>query len=672
MTTEEQDVATDTAPADAAPTEPLWYGDEGAYDDDEDTYVEGDFVQQYNGGGGGDAEVDVGDQMSTPELEEDEEAVLGPVVWDECDPADVSPEGQEEEEKKEEEEEPQSTNLFGRIRSAIFGRKSTRLSTERLSATPPPPSLSSSGISSGTPAAPSPSPPPPSSQQEQELQEQQSKPVAVPLAATLSPLAAAQSLQGLSVDDDFLDRRDRRAQSVRVPPGALSASVPCGSPTGPLAATLGHSSDGEDGDETPGRALGISNQFGPSELAVASPSPSNVAKESKDEEKQPESSVSEKSTSEATEEKQQQQQQPSGMGLTGSTAPLRPFEQLLEEPACRGLKAGMARVFRDFKKATRGVVDEEVATVQCLLRDVTAAMRALPPWAALAPARFAVAKEDMARYVYGELHDTIFVKKAYQARDRALSAHRDQIRALVTPFFLDLKEEVAANDVIPSAVAQLCDIDACVSPFEKLACLFSACRILSFVLSTGGSEGSADDLLPLLIYVVAQSHLATLCSNIEFISRYADPDERSGEAYCFFVHFTSACTFLEQTTPESIRQAVDQKMQALAARDADKGDPTPGDGEEDANSKADDTAAPVDDKTEVEEEEEEDEESSDRAFVDSLAFVDKDASYFGCNPGEVERLLAEYKRLAAIADKALPRPMQPLTDLFAAEGDSPS
>ena len=174
MTTEEQDVATDTAPADAAPTEPLWYGDEGVYDDDEDTYVEGDFVQQYNNnGGGGDAEVDVGDQVSTPELEE--EAVLGPVVWDECDPADVPQEGQEEEEKKEEEEEPQSTNLFGRIRSAIFGRKSTRLSTERLSATPPPPSLSSSGISSGTPAVPSPSPPPPlSSQQVQELQEQPS------------------------------------------------------------------------------------------------------------------------------------------------------------------------------------------------------------------------------------------------------------------------------------------------------------------------------------------------------------------------------------------------------------------------------------------------------------------------------------------------------------------
>lgn len=338
--------------------------------------------------------------------------------------------------------------------------------------------------------------------------------------------------------------------------------------------------------------------------------------------------------------------------LTSSSAPLQPFEQLLEDPACRGLKAGMVRVFRDFRKATRGVVDEEVATVQCLLRDAADAMRTLPPWQGLAPTKFAVAREDMAKYVFAQLHSTIFVKKAYQARDRALSAHHDAIRPLVTPFFLDLKEEVAANDVIPSAIAQLCDIDSFVSPFEKLACLFSACRILSFVLSTGGSEGSADDLLPLLIYVVVQSHLTTLCSNIEFISRYADPDEKSGEAFCFFIHFTSACTFLEQTTPESIRQTVDQKMQALAARSEGKDD-------------SKDSAAAVagDDKAEGKTEDEQ-QEDKDRAFVDSLSFVDKDASYFENNPDEVKRLLEEYKRLAAIADKALPHPMQPLSDLF--------
>ena len=357
-----------------------------------------------------------------------------------------------------------------------------------------------------------------------------------------------------------------------------------------------------------------------------------------------------------------------------SMGPLRRFEQLLEDPACKGLRAGMARVFRDFRKATRGVVDEEVATVQCLLRDVEAAMRTLAPWQGLPTALFAVAKEDMARYVFARVYDTVFRKKAYQARDRALCAHHDAIRPLVTPFFLDLKEEVAASDVIPSAIAQLCDIDACVSPFEKLACLFSACRILTFVLSTGGSEGSADDLLPLLIYVVAQARLPALCSNIEFISHYVNPEERSGEAYCFFIHFTSACTFLEQTTPESIRRTVQEKMQALSALPPKKQEEKKGGDEEEDEHEENNTKQEDANPEEVpDEEEDEDDETNedDRAFVDSLSFVDKEADFFENNPEGIQKLLAEYKRLAAIADRALPHAMQPLSDLFAAEDESP-
>lgn len=42
-------------------------------------------------------------------------------------------------------------------------------------------------------------------------------------------------------------------------------------------------------------------------------------------------------------------------------------------------------------------------------------------------------------------------------------------------------------------------MDSVITPEEKLVCILNCCKILVTILQSGGSEGSADDFLPLFM-----------------------------------------------------------------------------------------------------------------------------------------------------------------------------
>ena len=235
------------------------------------------------------------------------------------------------------------------------------------------------------------------------------------------------------------------------------------------------------------------------------------------------------------------------------------FEKLMNLPCCTELSKKVKLFLTDFKKNTRGDLNAEREAVKAFLRDVGKDMRTLEPWSDIPPNHFEIAKEQMARFVFTNLYDTIFVKKDYQFNDKALQKHFQQIRPYVTPEFLELKDEIAKNEVIINAIGFLNDIDDFKSPIEKLTCVFSACRILSYAIMKGGGQGSADDLLPLVIYVTVNTSIKSLYSNLKFIETYADDDLQLGEEYCFFTNFNIAVGVLNGFTVESITKEIEDK-----------------------------------------------------------------------------------------------------------------
>jgi 3'-phosphoadenosine 5'-phosphosulfate sulfotransferase (PAPS reductase)/FAD synthetase len=66
----------------------------------------------------------------------------------------------------------------------------------------------------------------------------------------------------------------------------------------------------------------------------------------------------------------------------------------------------------------------------------------------------------------------------------------------------------------------------------------------------------------LFIYVVLQADLRAIQSNLEYISRYIDPEEKFGEGYCYYTHLVSATTYLTSLSPETVIDGLRQKQEA--------------------------------------------------------------------------------------------------------------
>lgn len=100
------------------------------------------------------------------------------------------------------------------------------------------------------------------------------------------------------------------------------------------------------------------------------------------------------------------------------------------------------------------------------------------------------------------------------------------------------------------AILELNNMNNYILPFERLECILSCVRAVvdttriekSFSESSGIS---ADDLLPILIYIVSSSAITGLESLIQFLWLVSDPAELSGESGYYLTMFTSVVEFIK-------------------------------------------------------------------------------------------------------------------------------
>lgn len=132
---------------------------------------------------------------------------------------------------------------------------------------------------------------------------------------------------------------------------------------------------------------------------------------------------------------------------------------------------------------------------------------------------------------------------------RVLHQHIQKLARVVTVDHRDLRIPRAyhAESPWPSAQAQLGALAAHKSPQDKVACVAACCASLASLLSAaGGAPAAADDLVPVLVFVLVRANPPHLLSTVQFVETFQRAGRCcQGEAAYWWTQFCAAIEFIK-------------------------------------------------------------------------------------------------------------------------------
>lgn len=131
-------------------------------------------------------------------------------------------------------------------------------------------------------------------------------------------------------------------------------------------------------------------------------------------------------------------------------------------------------------------------------------------------------------------------------RDQILQTHIAKLAKLIhlNHEYLRIPAKYHSEAPWPSAIEEISTINAFKTPREKVACVVNTCTIIMNLLSLASerSVASADDLIPVMVYVLLQANPPSLLSTVQFINSFYENRFEGEEAY-WWTQFAAAVEF---------------------------------------------------------------------------------------------------------------------------------
>ncbi|XP_022162230.1 GTPase-activating protein and VPS9 domain-containing protein 1 [Myzus persicae] len=135
-------------------------------------------------------------------------------------------------------------------------------------------------------------------------------------------------------------------------------------------------------------------------------------------------------------------------------------------------------------------------------------------------------------------------------RDQVLREHMSNLSKNLVPTHNDLRipKEFHFECPWPSAQAEISAISAYKTPKDKLQCVFRCTTTLLNLMSMAGEHGNlhpaADDIVPVLVYVLIKANPPSLLSTVQYINSFYG-DRLEGEEHYWWIQFCAAIEFIK-------------------------------------------------------------------------------------------------------------------------------
>ncbi|KAG5513374.1 hypothetical protein PMAC_001437 [Pneumocystis sp. 'macacae'] len=209
-------------------------------------------------------------------------------------------------------------------------------------------------------------------------------------------------------------------------------------------------------------------------------------------------------------------------------------------------------------------IKEKVRIIRDFLDFIYQKMLLVEPWINASEAEFDNAKDGMEKLIMTRLYDHTFSPAITYLLDDDISGHsddleRDRILREKISIFAWIKEEhmeIPYSDLnqrfLCLAGQELLKVNVYHSPRDKIICILNCSKLIFGLLRHTGIEESADKFIPILILVILRTNPEHIISNIQYISRFRNPEKLSGEPGYYFSSLIGAITFIENLDKSSL------------------------------------------------------------------------------------------------------------------------
>ncbi|XP_001635384.2 rab5 GDP/GTP exchange factor isoform X2 [Nematostella vectensis] len=168
--------------------------------------------------------------------------------------------------------------------------------------------------------------------------------------------------------------------------------------------------------------------------------------------------------------------------------------------------------------------------------------------------------DNIEKYIMTKLYRVVFCPASTDDETKDLELQR-KIRSFhwITPQHLDaaIDESIEqVQELIEHTQHDIIEINTRKAPQDKLGLILRCCKKIFKIihLSTpSGGAVSADDFLPCLIYIVLKANPTMLHSNIQYISRFCNPNKlMSGEAGYYFTNLCCVVSFIDKLDAQAL------------------------------------------------------------------------------------------------------------------------